>query len=80
MTTEPTFTWTQTSAERYHARLGALPPAAQHHNAFLFGEASDLQGPSGHGRFLAYRVSDGVYYEGSRPVTRAEFRELVTTL
>jgi|Laugrespbdmm15dd_1035085.scaffolds.fasta_scaffold109511_2 hypothetical protein len=74
------FTWNITTAERYHDMLGAVPPAEQYRSAFLLGEASDHRGEDGAARFTIYRVSDGVYYEGSRPVTRAEFRQLTATL
>lgn len=74
----PDFTWNTCTAETYHYRLNALPPAEQHRDAFLLGEASDHHGAGYTARYLAHRVSEGVYYAGSRPITRSEFRILTT--
>jgi len=74
------FTWNISDAETYHYRLNALPPVEQSRSAFLLGEAADHHGPGYTARYRIHRVSDGVYYEGSRPVTRAEFRQLTATL
>lgn len=74
------FTWRVTSRERYIDQLEVLFPAEATGACFLMGETIDHRGDGGLPRFNIHRVSDGLYYEGSRPVTRAEFRQLTLTL
>ena len=71
------FSWQPSDADTYETRFGMVPPAEQRRSAFLYGEAIDLRGDGGIARFLAYRVRDGIYEAGSRPVTRGEFRAIM---
>lgn len=76
MTAPADFTWNTITAAEYGDMFGMAPPAAQARSAFLYGEAIDSRGENGATRYLVYRVSDGVYCKGSRPITFAEWRSM----
>jgi len=69
--------WKPTTEDRFNEMLEVLPPALWLHGAgggFLVGEAMDHDAGSGKPRFEGFRQSGGHCYQGSRPMTRDEFR------
>lgn len=72
--------WRRISRARYWEMLEVLPPAAWSSGAFLVGEPTDYCAKTGRPRFSVFREEKGSisenHFEGSRPITFAEFKEL----
>lgn len=68
-------TWQASTEERYDNMLECLPPEMMLRGGFLVGEPSDHDAGTGQPRFEAFRVYGGAYLQGSRPMTRAEFKK-----
>lgn len=69
--------WDKTTAEHYEEMLCVLPPLEWNKGAFLVGEPDDHDITNGQPRYRAYRKLHGEYYVSSRPMTRAELREII---
>jgi len=74
-------TWEPSTEERFEEMLCVLPPAAWDHGAggFLVGEPYDHDAGNGQPRYQGFREFGGKYYQSSRPMTRAEFKNELTT-
>lgn len=70
--------WDPVSEEHYTDALEALPPIDWGSRGFLLGEPSDHHALSGRPRFRAFlRTPDGLFIS-SRPITRHEWRNILT--
>lgn len=69
-------TWTAITEERYSEMLDVLPPMDWDGYGFLVMEPVDHSHETGAPRFAAFRQRGQVYEESSRPITRAEFRQV----
>lgn len=72
--------WAETTGERYWEMLEVLPPACMMGGCFLVGEPWDHHAITGQPRFQAYLKWGGKHWEGSRPMQRSEFVELIARL
>jgi len=70
-------TWQKTDKETYWEMLECVPPARMAGGAFLVGEPMDHLAATGESRFEMFRKRGPKYYVASRPVTIAEFHELI---
>lgn len=70
-------TWQDTDKETYWEMLECLPPARMAGGAFLVGEPMDHLAATGESTFEMYRKQGSKYYVASRPVTIAEFYQLL---
>jgi len=70
-------TWQDTDEESYMEMLECVPPARMAGGAFLVGEPMDHLAATGESRFEMFRKRGPKYYVASRPVTIAEFDELI---
>jgi hypothetical protein len=66
--------WEETTEERYYDMLECLPPAYMGHGGFLVGEPYDHDASNGQPRYQGFCVSNGKFYQGSRPMTIKEFK------
>ena len=69
-------TWEPSTYEAFDYGLCVLPPAIWIGGAFMVGEPYDHDAGNGQPRFQAYRERGDIYERASRPMTRAEFREI----
>lgn len=67
--------FTEVSAERYDEMLGVLPPIAWLDKGFLVGEAW-RHNDEGQPMFAPFVTQAGRFYEGSEPITVADWRKL----
>jgi hypothetical protein len=73
--------WKRVDAERYYDMLGIVPPALQHGNGFLVGEAYDHRTCRVSGRieptYMGFvyegERGDEDFYEAEQPMTVGEF-------
>lgn len=70
-------TWAETDEETYWEMLECLPPARMAGGAFLVGEPMDHLAATGESTFEMYRKQGSKFYVASRPVTSAEFSQLI---
>lgn len=70
-------TWQDTDEETYWEMLECLPPARMTGGAFLVGEPMDHLAATGESTFEMYRKRGSKFYVASRPVTIAEFNQLL---
>ncbi len=70
-------TWQETDEETYWEMLECLPPARMAGGAFLVGEPMDHLAATGESTFEMYRKQGSKFYVASRPVTIAEFNQLI---
>lgn len=70
-------TWAETNKETYWEMLECLPPARMSAGAFLVGEPMDHLAATGESRFEMYRKQGSKFFVASRPVTIAEFNQLL---
>ncbi len=70
-------TWQETDKETYWEMLECLPPARMAGGAFLVGEPMDHLAATGESTFEMFRKQGSKYYVASRPVTIAEFNQLL---
>jgi hypothetical protein len=68
-------TWEETTEARFYEMLNVLPPALWESGGFLVGEPYDHDYGNGQPRYSAYRLKNGRYETGSRPMTKAEYRK-----
>lgn len=74
-------TWLEVTEAKHNYALEVLPPIDWHvGNGFLVGEAVDHHMVNGRARYDGYVSRCGKFYQTSRPVTRAEFRNLKASL
>ncbi len=66
--------WKRVSEDRWDEMLGVLPPAYWDGKGFLVGEAWTHKG--GVPAFAPFIERSGEFYEGTAPMTIAEFRAL----
>jgi hypothetical protein len=71
--------WTETSRDHYHEMLGCVPPVNFTGAGFLVGEPFDSDVLTGQPRFSGFRIVQGRFYEGSRPMTVKEHRSALET-
>jgi hypothetical protein len=69
--------WQPTTKERYWEMLEVLPPAIMLRGGFLVGEPWDHHAINGKPRFQAYIARYGEFFVASRPMTIAEFKEVL---
>ena len=69
-------TWEPSTYEAFDYGLNVLPPAIWIGGAFMVGEPYDHDAGNGQPRFQAYRQRGDIYEKATRPMTRAEFREI----
>ena len=69
-------TWDKVPETQFDEMLNVLPPALMLKGGFLVGEPWDHDAVSGAARYQAFRVRGGAYYVASRPMTKAEFRQM----
>ena len=67
--------WNEISEEKYNYMLNALHPIAYGNGRFMVGEPSDHDAGNGQPRYSAFKTSNGLFFESSRPMTREEFRK-----
>ena len=67
--------FTEVSAARYDEMLGVLPPIAWLDKGFLVGEAW-RHNDEGQPMFAPFVTQAGRFYEGSEPITVADWRKL----
>lgn len=76
-----TIKWKPISRDRYWEMLEVLPPAVMGGGGFMVGEPWDHDPATGKPRFAGFRkAGEGKatrYYEASKPMTIAEFRQFV---
>lgn len=72
--------WLASSEESYHEALECLPPSFQASGSFLVGEPMDHHVVSGKPRYTAHIHRQAGYFVSDRPVTVAEFRELIASV
>lgn len=70
-------TWQETDKETYWEMLECLPPERMAGGAFLVGEPMDHLAATGESTFEMFRKQGSKYYVASRPVTIAEFNQLI---
>ena len=70
-------TWQETDKESYWEMLEVLPPERMAGGAFLVGEPMDHLAATGESTFEMFRKQGAKYYVCSRPVTIAEFNQLI---
>jgi len=70
--------WQETDEETYWEMLECLPPARMAGGAFLVGEPMSHLASSGEATYEMYRQQGAKFYVASRPVTSAEFSQLIT--
>ena len=72
-------TWEPTTRERFDEMMNVLPPVAPWGDlskGFLVGEAYDHHATTGRARYQAFRKIGPDYFQSSRPLTVAEWREV----
>lgn len=69
--------WTETTEDRFENMLGCVPPALMLGGGFLVGEAFDHHAGSGRPRYSAFVQRGDKFFASSRPLTVAEFREVM---
>lgn len=70
-------TWQKTSKKTYWEMLEVLPPERMAGGAFLVGEPMDHLASTGESTFEMFRKQGSQHYVASRPVTIAEFNQLI---
>lgn len=70
-------TWQETTKESYWEMLECLPPERMSGGAFLVGEPMDHLASTGEATFEMFRKQGSKFYVASRPVTIAEFNQLL---
>ena len=68
--------WEPSTYEAFDYGLNVLPPAIWIRGGFMVGEPCDHDAETGQPRFQAFRERGDIYERASRPMTRAEFREI----
>jgi hypothetical protein len=69
-------TWDECTEDRYYDMLEVLPPAYMGHGGFLVGEPCDHDASNGQPRYQGFCISNGKFYQGSRPMTIREFKAI----
>lgn len=73
-------TWEPTTRRKYLDMLGVLPPIGHFENnvagGFLVSEPADHHALTGQARYQAFKHEGSRYFFASRPLSRAEWKEL----